>query len=233
LNRSPSGAVVVFAKAPRPGAVKTRLCPPWSLQQAADFYAAMLRDVLAATGEFARNLHLDAVVAVEPWALRGAVAGLAPANFRLIPQRGADLAARMTWAVRELAGSGARRILLRGSDSPTLDEPVLREAVAALADSDLVLQPDRDGGYGLVGLTGPIPGLFDHAMSSETVLADTLANAHSAGRTSCVLAPGFDIDRPDDLAALAAARSAGACSVCPRTLAYLDEAGLWPAPGAG
>ena len=65
-----SGVVIVFAKVPRPGRVKTRLSPPWSLRKAADFYAAMLCDVLAATAEFAEVLDLDAVIAVDPWNLR-------------------------------------------------------------------------------------------------------------------------------------------------------------------
>lgn len=228
MSRRPSGAIVVFAKAPRPGRVKTRLSPPWSLREAADFYAAMLGDVLAATGDFAHRLQLDAVLAVEPWALRGAMASRAPASFRLVPQRGADLSARMTWAVREIAATGAGRILLRGSDSPTLEEASLREALVALADCDLVLQPDRDGGYGLVGLREPAAGLFDLAMSSATVLADTLANARRLGLRTRVLAPGFDIDRPADIGQLSAARAAGRCAACPRTLAFLDEGGLWP-----
>ena len=224
-----SGVVIVFAKAPRPGRVKTRLSPPWSLRQAADFYAAMLCDVLSATAEFAGALDLDAVIAVDPWNLRDAVAAVTPARFRLIPQRGADLSSRMSWAVREVAGSGARRILLRGSDNPTLDEASLREALEALAECDLVLQPGRDGGYGLVGLGAPAPGLFDHPMSSASVLEDTLANARRMGLRPRVTEPGFDIDWPDDLDQLAAARAAGACVTCPRTLAFLDDNGLWPA----
>ena len=72
----------------------------------------------------------------------------------------------MTWAVREAAAAGAQRILLRGSDSPTLDAEVVREALAALREFDLVLRPDYDGGYSLVGLRRPAAGLFDHPMST-------------------------------------------------------------------
>lgn len=222
-------AIVVFAKAPLAGEVKTRLMPYFTPAQAADFYAAMLADVLAATATFADSFDLGPVVAVEPWVQRSAVASLAPACFRIVPQRGPDLGARMTWATREAAAGGARRILLRGSDSPTLDGETVREALSALDRNDLVLRPDRDGGYGLVGLRRPIRDLFDHPMSTGDVLDATLANARRLGLRCHLLAPGFDIDDPSDLARLRAARSDGAAALCPRTLAYIDDAELWPA----
>lgn len=222
------GCAVVFAKAPEPGRVKTRLQPEFSARQAADFYTAMLGDVLEATAGFARELGLDAVVAITPWESRGRVRPLVPPGFRIVAQRGANLAARMTWAVREAAAAGAERILLRGSDSPTVDEAAFRAAFDALEFSDLVLRPDRDGGYGLVGVRGPAPTLFDHPMSTRSVLADTLANAELLGLRAHVLQSSFDIDSAADLAHLADARSRGRAGGCPRTLAFLDRQGLWP-----
>jgi rSAM/selenodomain-associated transferase 1 len=221
--------IVVFAKAPRAGEVKTRLVPHFTPTQAADFYAAMLADVLAATAEFADSLELGPVVAVEPWVQRSAVVSLAPAGYRIVPQRGPDLGARMTWAAGEAAAGGARRILLRGSDSPTLDGETVREALSALDRNDLVLRPDRDGGYGLVGLRHPIRGLFSHPMSTGDVLDSTLANARRLGLRCHLLAPGFDVDDPSDLAWLRAARSDRTAALCPRSLNYVDEAELWPA----
>jgi rSAM/selenodomain-associated transferase 1 len=223
------GAVVVFAKAPREGEVKTRLVPYFSPAQAAEFYAAMLADVLAATAAFAQSFQLNPVVAVEPWVQRSAVSSLAPVGFRIVPQRGPDLGARMTWATREAAAGGARRILLRGSDSPTLNGETVGEALTALDRHDLVLRPDCDGGYGLVGLRRPIPGLFDHPMSTGDVLDATLANAERLGLRSHLMAPGFDVDDASDLVRLRAARSEGAAALCPRTFAYIDDSELWPA----
>jgi rSAM/selenodomain-associated transferase 1 len=223
-----SSTIVVLAKVPEVGRVKTRLVPPFSHEQATNFYAAMLADVLAATANFSREIGLTPVVAVHPWEQRGAVARIAPADFRVVPQRGANLAARMTWAVREAAAAGAQRILLRGSDSPTLDEEVVRGALAALSEFDLVLRPDSDGGYGLVGLRRPAAGLFDHSMSTRSVLEDTLANADRLGLRTCVAEESFDIDTAPDLDRLAAARSGRIAALCPRTLAYLDGNALWP-----
>jgi rSAM/selenodomain-associated transferase 1 len=229
VSTATAGTIVVLAKVPEVGRVKTRLVPPFSNEQATDLYAAMLADVLAATAGFSHGLGLTPVVAVHPWERRTAVARIAPAGFRVVPQRGSDLAARMTWAAREAAAAGAQRILLRGSDSPTLDAEAVGEALAALCEFDLVLRPDCDGGYGLVGLRRPTAGLFDHPMSTPSVLADTCANADRLGLRTAVSGASFDIDTVRDLDRLASARSPNVTKLCPLTLAYLDGNALWPA----
>lgn len=223
-----SGALVVFAKRPVAGQVKTRLTPPLTPEQAAALYREMLADVLAASAAFASDLGLAPVLTVAPADAGAELARMAPPAYRVVAQRGADLAQRMAWAVAEQAAAGRDRILLRGSDSPALSAETLEQALAALDRHDLVLCPDRDGGYNLVGLREPAPGVFDHPMSTERVLDDTLAAARSLGLRGHVLAPGFDIDRFEDLRLLAAERAAGRAGVCPRTLAYLDAHGLWP-----
>ena len=221
------GALVVLAKAPRVGEVKTRLCPPLTPQEAAELYARLLSDVLAASAELAQELGLVAIVAVHPPQARGEIARGAPARFSVVAQRGADLSRRMDWAVREACAAGAPRVVLRGSDSPLIDAEVVGAALAALDGADLVLRPDRDGGYGLVGAKRPAPGLFNHPMSTATVLADTLANAARLGLSTRVLEPGFDIDTFADLRRLEALRSPRLARLCPATLAYLDEHELW------
>lgn len=222
------GHLVVFAKQPEPGRVKTRLCPPFSPEQAAAFYAEMLADVLAATAEFCAALKLAPVLAVDPPDACGALAQSAPPAFQVVPQRGAGLAERMAHAAAAQWAAGATSVWLRGSDSPALDEATLRAAAAALAEADLVLCPDLDGGYGLVCLGRPAPGLFDHAMSTERVLDDTLERARELGLTARCLAPRFDIDTAEDLARLRAQRQPALEVLCPRTLAYLDAHGRWP-----
>ena len=171
------GVLVVFAKRPTPGRVKTRMCPPLSPEQAAELYAAMLQDVLVASQAAARMLGLDPVLAVDPPGSAPDLARMCPAGFRVVAQRGADLSERMAWAAAEAAASGATRILLRGSDSPALSAEGIGAALAALDEHDLVICPDRDGGYTLVGLRGVTPGLFDHAMSTASVLVHCIASA--------------------------------------------------------
>lgn len=230
------GVLVVFAKAPRAGEVKTRMCPPLDPGEAAELQAHLLADVLAASAAFCGPLALEAVLAVHPPSACAALARGAPARFRAVPQRGPDLAARMRWAVREAAAGGARRILLRGSDSPLLDAPLVAAALEALDRHDLVLSPDRDGGYGLVGLRAPSDGLFAHPMSTRSVLEDTLAYARAAGLSAWLGATGSDIDTVEDLRWLARerARQRDACArLCPRTLAFLDARALWPEPAGG
>jgi rSAM/selenodomain-associated transferase 1 len=220
-----SGALVVFAKQPLPGQVKTRLCPPFTAEQAADFYACMLEDVLETTLRASAALGLVAVLALQPPAAAATFA--APAGLRCEPQQGADLGARMEHAFARQLAAGHGPVLLRGSDSPTLRLETLSAALLALERSDLVLCPDRDGGYNLVGLRRPAPGLFSHPMSTTSVLVDTLARAQGAGLTHALLPAGFDIDTAADLALLAEARRQGAAGECPRTLAFLDRHGLW------
>ena len=221
------GALVVLAKAPRAGEVKTRLCPPFSPQEAADLYARLLADVLVASAEIAQTLGLVPILAVQPAQACGELARLAPARFCVVPQRGADLGARMDWALREACAAGAPRVVLRGSDSPLIDTEVVAAALAGLDHVDLVLRPDRDGGYGLVAAKRPAPGLFDHPMSTASVLADTLANAERLGLRTQLLEPGFDIDTLADLRRLESLRSPRLARLCPATLGYLDDHELW------
>jgi len=220
------GVVVVFAKQPAPGQVKTRLCPPFTPEQAAAFYACMLEDVLEASLRAAAALGLEAVLAVHP--AEAAATLPAPPGIRIEPQHGVDLGGRMEHAALRELGAGKRPLLLRGSDSPTLGVATLAAALEALRARDLVICPDRDGGYNLVGIGRPAPGLFAHPMSTGSVLADTLANAERHGLSYALLPAGFDLDTAADLMWLAAARRAGAANECPRTLAYLDRHGLWP-----
>jgi rSAM/selenodomain-associated transferase 1 len=222
------GAVVVFAKRPEAGQVKTRLCPPLRPEEAAALYACMLDDVLEATARAASQLGLAAILAVHPPEARDALAARAPAAFRVIPQRGADLAERMEAAVADASGLGFAPLLLRGSDSPALAAELLGEALAALGREDLVLSPAADGGYDLVGVRAPTPGLFRHAMSTDSVMADTLRNARALGLRTALLSPSFDVDVVEDLHELARVRAQGRATACPRTLAWLDAHGAWP-----
>ena len=237
MSRSHPGWLVVFAKAPRPGAVKTRLCPPLDAATAAELYRAMLRDVLAESARAAGEMEFELVVAVDPpGALRDFTA-FSPRGSRVVAQRGADLGARMTQQARSAAAEGVECLLLRGSDSPGLSAAQLVEVLRPLRAADLVLSPDPDGGYNLAALSrralarGFRPGrdLFRHEMSTETVLRDTLGRAAAVGLRGVLAAESFDIDRIGDLCRLEVLRGANAARApCPRTLAYIERHELWP-----
>jgi rSAM/selenodomain-associated transferase 1 len=221
------GVIIVFAKAPRPGQVKTRMSPPLTPEQAAGLYSQLLLDVLEVTGALAPRLELEPVLAVSPPEACAELADLAPTPFRVVAQRGASLSQRMAHAVAEAAAGGATRILLRGSDSPLLDESIVKRALVALERVDLAVCPDRDGGFNLIGLRKPAPGIFSHPMSTPSTLGDTLENAASLGLRVDVQEPSFDLDCAGDLDLLARARSAATARLCARTLAYLDDHDLW------
>ena len=218
--------LVVFAKRPEPGKVKTRLCPPFSPDQAAAFYACLLEDVLEESASIARELDLALRLCIHPGDAVEEPGVAVPPEFDRVAQTGEGLAARMAHAFEQAAAEGFGPILVRGSDSPALDRRTVERALDALGDVDVVLCPDLDGGYNLVGLREPIAGLFDHAMSTERVLRDTVRQAESRGRRVALIEAGFDIDTHQDLERLRA--NEHAMRTCSRTCAYLDTHGLWP-----
>jgi rSAM/selenodomain-associated transferase 1 len=199
--------------------VKTRLCPPLTPEQAAACYGAMLDDALEAMARAAPALGLEPVLAVHPREALARFAARAP-GWRVESQEGADLSQRMEHAAARELARGAACVLLRGSDSPALSPDLLAEALAALAHADVVLSPDPDGGYNLVGLRRFAAGIFSHAMSTARALEDTRAAARALGLRSALLSPGFDVDVAADFARLRALR-ADAARLCPRTLAWL------------
>jgi len=229
------GAIAVMAKVPCPGHVKTRFCPPLSPSEAAELAGCLLGDVLEATAEMAADLRLSAFVCVEPWSARDdlaqRLAGLGAetaARFTLLRQKGADLGARMGDAFAQVAALGHAPLLLRGSDSPGLDTGEVRAALKGLKEVDLVLRPDQDGGYSLVGSRqAPPEDLFHHAMSHPNVLRQTLARARARGLRVGRLPAGFDLDQLADLCHLAELRAGGGASRCRRTLGFFDARGPW------
>lgn len=210
--------LALFAKLPRAGDVKTRLAPALGADEAARLYEAMLLDVVDQHAGAARDLALW----FTPAEGRSWFEANVPSVYRLIPQQGADLAARMRALFRRHAAEGYDRIVLRGTDSPTLPPARLEEAFAALADRDLVLCPDLDGGYNLIGLCAACDEMFDIPMSHASVLALTLARAEASGLRTHLLEAHHDVDTAADLELLAAGIHG---AEAPRTLAWLRETG--------
>ena len=191
--------LIIFAKEPRPGKVKTRLSPPLSPEAAAQLYHCFLQDIL---DEMARVAEVRLAVAFSPPTAQVFFRGLAPPGTELFPQEGADLGERMARAFARSFAGGFGPVLLRGSDVPDLPAAVMLEATAVLAagQAQVVLGPATDGGYHLVGLTEPQPALFQGpAWSSSTVLTDTLRLARQLGLRVHLLPPWADIDTYDNL----------------------------------
>ncbi len=203
------------------------MTPPLSPEQAAELYSNLLDDVLEISGEVAAALALEAVVAVHPAEDCQDFAIRVPRNFKVVAQHGLGLAERMAWGVAEAAAAGFDRILLRGSDNPVIGHDCIAHCLDELEAHDVVISPDRDGGYGMIGLRAPVRALFDHPMSTHTVLEETVASARWLGLDCKLIEPSFDLDTAADLALLERARADGQTSGCPRTLAYCDAMALW------
>ena len=223
-GRLSRGWFIVFAKAPRPGLVKTRLCPPLSPDQAATFYRAMLGDVLVSSLRFANALDLEPVLAFHPPGGEADLLAETPADYRLHVQRGLDLSDRMANAFAEAVAAGAPLALLRGSDSPVLSFSQVNAALVQLeAGDDLVLTPDLGGGYAMIGMARNAPEVFNVPMSTQDVLSETIAIADSLGLRHSTTNETLDVDRVEDFHALERVPAKELLDSCPRTVAAIAE----------
>jgi glycosyltransferase A (GT-A) superfamily protein (DUF2064 family) len=144
------------------------------------------------------------------------------------PQREGDLGQRMAAFFAEQFVAGADRVVLIGTDSPTLGRSLIERAFHELNSVDVVLGPATDGGYYLIGCAGRVPPLFGGiAWGSSRVLQETIACLPASYRLA-LLPPWYDVDTLDDWRALcghlAALRRAG-CPVPVRTAALADREG--------
>jgi glycosyltransferase A (GT-A) superfamily protein (DUF2064 family) len=188
----------------------------------------MLGDVLVASEHFAERLDLEPVLAFHPPDAVRELVHRAPPSYRLQAQRGSDLAERMAHVCLEAAAAGADRVLIRGSDSPTLPFARFEEVMAGLdAGEDVVITPDQDGGYSLIGLRALEPGLFEVSMSMPSVLAETLARARALGLRVKTTCSAFDLDTVGDfhffLDWLREHPDSDSAGLCPRTVQFLED----------
>ncbi len=199
-------ALVIFAKAPIAGQVKTRLCPPLTPDEAASLHGSFVLDALehSKTAIAKHRLPLDRYLACAPSARHVFFQILGERHgVMLLDQVGEDLGSRMTHAFSTMFSSGYENALLVGTDIPSLPLNTYRDALALLGDHDLVLGPSRDGGYYLIGLKRPVPELFaDIPWSTDRVLDLTRQKAERLGLKTGLLTVQRDIDTIDDLFAL-------------------------------
>ena len=189
-----SVTAMVIAKEPRPGRVKTRLCPPCTPEQAAAVAAAALEDTTAcldAAGLGARRLVLD-----------GSPGGWVPSGWEVVPQAGGDLGRRLEAA---FAGVGHPALVV-GMDTPQAQPAMIERAAAALCRDgvDAVLGPATDGGYWLIGFAEPVAGAFDDVpMSAPDTGRHQLDRLRRLGLRVAEAPELRDIDRWEDAVAVA------------------------------
>jgi rSAM/selenodomain-associated transferase 1 len=191
--------LLVFLKAPEMGEVKTRLGAAIGPNHAATLYRRMAEQIVTATTP-SSDAYLQVLVFAPAGAREGIEAWLP--GRAVWPQPDGDLGARMAGASAAALAAGAHRVVIVGTDVPSLDRVVIHDALRALDDHEVVLGPAEDGGYWLIGLRQPQPELFDGVpWSTEQVAATTQARAEAAGLRLALLAPRQDIDTIDDLRA--------------------------------
>jgi len=193
-----------MAKAPGLTVVKSRLHPALGAEMATRLYECFLRDRIDALSTVE---GIDRAIAFTPLEARDMIADLAPFGFKLLPQRGADLGARLANLLAELLAAGHPGAIAIDSDSPTLPMSYVAEAAMVLAarEADTVVGPCDDGGYYLIGVRQAHPELFETMpWSTERVLPLTLERARHLGLRTHVLPPWFDVDTEADLIRLQA-----------------------------
>jgi hypothetical protein len=193
--------LVIMAKAPRPGAVKTRLAPSLSPEAVTDFYCCLLGDTLA----LARSLIGVEVAIMCPDSDVKELAQLAGSKANVVAQTGEGLAAGLTSVFARFAERRERRVIAFNSDSPHLPRSILEGAFQTLAAHDLVVGPTHDGGYYLVGAKASYPTLFaGDGMGTSSALERLLARARALELSVGFADPFYDVDVADDLTRLAA-----------------------------
>ncbi len=188
-------AIAVFAKAPVPGEVKTRLVPLLGKESAAELHSTLVRRALA-------TARAAALGPVALWCMpdtghpffRTCAESF---DVALEAQKGGHLGERMARALESMLRRGPALVI--GSDCPALTPDDLQAAARSLATHDAVLQPAEDGGYVLVGLSREVPGLFEGIRWGEShVMRDTRAKLRAARATWRELPARWDVDRPED-----------------------------------
>ncbi|HEU5182526.1 MAG TPA: TIGR04282 family arsenosugar biosynthesis glycosyltransferase [Candidatus Polarisedimenticolia bacterium] len=184
--------LALFARTPRLGRVKTRLTPPFTAEEALALHQALLAD----SCELLRRTAAAAGASIRLYLDEGTTGNLrVPEGCELRRQEGADLGERLRRAFEEELETGARRVVVIGSDSPHLPVAWLQRAFTELERQDLVIGPARDGGYYLLGAGRVHPFLFEGIpWGSSQVYRETVRRARREGLAIASLPALDDVD---------------------------------------
>jgi rSAM/selenodomain-associated transferase 1 len=189
--------LIVFAKGPTPGEVKTRLAEALGAEGAAEIYRAMARDTIrTACSTFDRVL-----LAYQPTRRFPDAAWLGShAGVEVFMQTGRDLGEKLEHAFAYAFAQAPGPVMTIGSDLPLLTSSLLRDAAKRARETDVVLGPTHDGGYYLIGLSKPSPTLFKGiAWSTPHVWQSTIDRLREARLNHAELMPLTDLDTLEDL----------------------------------
>lgn len=214
-----TGCVCVFAKRPKPGAVKTRLAVDVGYESAADLARAFLADTIESLARVAWARPILAVAELSGPAFD------CPPQVTVWHQGDGDLGQRIERVLRRAIRLEPFAMAV-GADTPGLPSRIFEHARSALDRADAVLGPTADGGFYLLGVNRlPVGVLAGLPWGTSETFESTVARLEDRGLTVEILEPWFDVDRLPDLRRLAAMIAAGEISACAtaRALALLAE----------
>ena len=188
--------LIVFAKEPKKGKVKTRLAKYLSARGSLTLYKELLQN----TVESARKVKCTKrIMAYESNGGGNPFLKKIASDFEFYKQKGENLGDKMLDVFKTVLTSNTKAIII-GSDSPNLPKSYIDKAFTELNSNDVVLGPAFDGGYYLIGLKAPHKAIFENIeWSSSSVFRKTLEKAKKSKKKIAVLKPWYDVDRPEDL----------------------------------
>ncbi len=213
-----TSALIVFAKVPMAGRVKTRLTPELDEQEAAELYEAFLLDALDAYSALDADMRLYvAGGAAQLGALQ------VPQKVAIFQQSGDGLGERMARAFAETFAGGYERVTIIGTDHPTLPPAFIDYAFRSLSSpKSITIGPADDGGYYLLAMNDFMPQVFrGMSYSHPGVFEETLMRIADLGADLVVLPPWYDVDRPAQLRRLRAELAENE-TLAPRTKHHID-----------
>jgi uncharacterized protein len=215
-------ALIVVGKAPEAGLTKTRLVPPLSAHAAAELYLAFLLDAIGV----GTRLDCQRLSVVHPRGGAPALTRLLPAAVHLIEQPAEGLGDALAFAFARHFEDGFERVVLIGSDNPTLPARLVEQAFIALDNHDLSIGPSADGGYYMIGMSHAHRAVFDDIdWSTPRVYAQTLAQAERLRLRVRTLAEWYDVDTLAELERLEFELRSTPQSVAPYTRAAMRRLG--------
>lgn len=191
-------ALMVFAKLPRAGDVKTRLGETLGMENAAAVYEEFARHAFALAAELERE-GVTVYVFHAPGVDGRAFASWVGRPFQFVEQEGTSLGDRMRNAFHRTFVEGSKATVIIGTDVPELDRPTIDAAFSRLAVADIVIGPSTDGGYYLLAMKPPVKDIFTGIpWSSSRVFRETESRLHSLSLTYTLLPEFADIDTGED-----------------------------------
>lgn len=215
--------VILFAKIPAKGRVKTRLAQDFDPDFILRLYESMLLDTI----DMLKDSGFPFRICIHPPDAIEEARKRLGSDHAFMPQTGDGLGERMEQAFVRVFSEGFREAILIGSDIPGLSSGTVREAFASLSRHDAVIGPANDGGYYLIGFTrGTFSPEIFHSMqwSTPAVFRETLRRLASASRFVHVLPECIDLDTREDLITLLRCKDR---TVAPRTLSLLGGGAAW------